>query len=214
MTERAIDGLGDLARAAQDHGELPVNAWDPPYCGDIGMKICADGRWLYQGSPINRLRMVKLFSRILRRDPDGRYYLVTPVEKVGISVEDAPFLAVEMDVAGSGRDQVLTFRTNVEDVVVIDRDHPLFFRVEAATGGLKPYIRVRGRLNALVTRALYYDLVELAEDVSDWKLDESFMASRPDCVSRQAFKAAVEERVPGVWSQNIWFALTPYECDE
>jgi len=207
MMEPRIHGLSDLARVAQDHGELPVQAWDPPFCGDIGLEICSDGRWLYQGSPISRLRMVKLFSRILRREPDGRYHLVTPVEKVGISVEDAPFLAVEMDVSGRGRDQVLTFRTNVDDVVVVDRDHPLFFRIEAASGGLKPYVRVRGRLDALVTRALFYDLVELAVKAHDLDLDESFIATRPTSSSGEERKAGKGEQAPGVWSKGVWFIL-------
>ena len=162
MSERKISGLGALIAAAQQQGTAPVDSWDPPYCGDIGMKIQGDGQWMYAGSPIGRRPLVKLFARILRRDLDGRYYLVTPVEKVDVAVEDAPFLAVEMDVTGEGVSQVVTFRTNVDDIVVCDRDHPLKFRVEGATKGLKPYVRVRGRLDALVTRAVYYDLVDLA----------------------------------------------------
>jgi uncharacterized protein len=140
----------------------PVETWDPPYCGDIGMAIRADGVWMYQGSPIGRKPMVRLFSRILRRDADGKHYLVTPVEKVDVAVVDAPFLAVEMDVKGRHREQVLTFRTNVDDVVACGADHPLHFVEEPGSGGLKPYVRVRGRLEALLTRSLYYDLVELA----------------------------------------------------
>ena len=127
------------------------------------MAIKADGVWLYQGSPIGRLALVKLFSRVLRRDEDGRHYLVTPVEKVDVTVDDAPFLAVEMEVRGDGPARQLLFRTNVDDVVALGPDHPMRFVEEAAAGGLKPYLHVRGRLEALVTRALYYDLVELAE---------------------------------------------------
>ena len=157
-----ISGLEELARAAAGDALPPVERWDPPYCGDIGMRIRADGLWLYQGSPIGRQPLVRLFSRILRRDADGRHYLVTPVEKVDVAVDDAPFLAVEMQADGDGRRQQLTFRTNVDDLVACGPAHPMRFALEAAGGGLKPYLRVRGRLEALVTRAVYYDLVELA----------------------------------------------------
>ncbi|MGI9426621.1 MAG: DUF1285 domain-containing protein [Hyphomicrobiaceae bacterium] len=141
----------------------PVEQWNPPYCGDIGMAIKSDGTWFYQGSPIGRKPLVKLFSRVLRRDPDGRHYLVTPVEKIDVDVEDAPFLAVEMQVSGRGREQELIFRTNVDDIVHCGSDHPMHFIEQPESGGLKPYVRVRGQLDALVTRAVYYDLVELAE---------------------------------------------------
>lgn len=157
-----IAGLEAMLRE-QAAGRLPpVDQWNPPYCGDIGMAIRADGVWVYQGSPIGRIAMVKLFGRVLRRDEDGRYYLVTPVEKVDVTVADAPFLAVEMEVKGRGPDQELVFRTNVDDIVAAGQEHPLRFIAEARSGGLKPYLHVRGRLEALVTRALYYDLVELA----------------------------------------------------
>jgi hypothetical protein len=126
------------------------------------MAIRSDGVWLYQGSPIGRAPLVKLFAGVLRKDADGRHYLVTPAEKVDVAVADAPFLAVEMEVRGSGRDQDLVFRTNVDDIVAARPEHPIRFAVEAGSRGLKPYLLVRGRLEALVTRALYYDLVELA----------------------------------------------------
>ena len=158
-----ISGLEALLKSQAGDRLPPVDKWDPPYCGDIGMRIARDGTWFYQGSPIGRKPLVKLFSRVLRRDPDERHYLVTPVEKVDVSVDDAPFLAVEMEVRNPGPDQNLVFRTNVDDVVTAGPDHPLRFETEAGSGGLKPYLRVRGRLEALVTRALYYDLVALAE---------------------------------------------------
>ena len=158
-----IQGLDGLLEAAEGSRLPPVEHWNPPYCGDIGMRIRADGTWLYQNSPIGRKALVVLFSRILRRDADGRTYLVTPVEKVDVTVDDAPFLAVEMQVENPGRDQQLIFRTNVDDVVRCGPDHPLRFGRDATNDGLKPYILVRGRLEALLTRALYYDLVELAE---------------------------------------------------
>jgi uncharacterized protein len=162
-----LSSLDAMLAAAQGDRLPPVELWNPPYCGDIGMAIRADGVWLYQNSPIGRKPMVRMFSRILRRDADGRYYLVTPVEKVDVVVADAPFLAVEMAVKGTGVHQALTFRTNVDDVVQCGPEHPLRFAVETGSGGLKPYLRVRGRLDALVTRAVYYDLMELLVDGPD-----------------------------------------------
>jgi uncharacterized protein len=167
-----------LAAQATGPGPAPVEVWNPPYCGDIGLAIKSDGTWLYQKSPIGRMPLVKLFARVLRHDLDGKHYLVTPAEKVDVTVEDAPFLAVEMAVKGQGRDQVLTFRTNVDDVVTVCRQHPLRFS-GMTDGGLKPYVRVRGRLDARLTRALYFDLVELAETDEDgalavWSSGERF----------------------------------------
>jgi uncharacterized protein len=156
--EQALKGLAAVPGSGK-RGPAPVHLWDPPDCGDIDMRIAADGTWFYCGSPIGRLALVQLFSSILRKDGE-RYVLVTPVEKVGIVVDDAPFLAVEMQVEGDGRDTALTFRTNVEDFVPADDQHPLRFEHGAAEG-LKPYIRTRDNLWALVKRALYYDLVEL-----------------------------------------------------
>jgi hypothetical protein len=174
-------GLGSLEALlkAQAGGKLPpVDRWNPPYCGDIGMAIRRDGTWMYQGSPIGRKPLVRLFSTVLRRDEDGRHYLVTPVEKVDVAVEDAPFLAVEMEVTGSLEKQRLTFRTNVDDIVACGPEHPLRFEKEAGSGGLKPYLKVRGRLEALVTRAVYYDLVELAvirgDDLGVWSNGEFY----------------------------------------
>ena len=157
-----LSGLEALLKAQTGDRLPPVDQWNPPYCGDIGMAIRRDGLWTYQGSPIGRKPLVKLFSRVLRKDLDGRHYLVTPVEKIDVAIEDAPFLAVEMEVLGTGPQQLLTFRTNVDDAVRCGPQHPLRFVVEAGSGGLKPYLLVRGRLEALVTRAVYYDLVELA----------------------------------------------------
>jgi hypothetical protein len=165
-----IAGLEALLKAQGGKGPAPVESWNPPYCGDIGMKIRADGVWLYQSSPIGRMPLVKLFASVLRKDADGKHYLVTPAEKVDVAVEDAPFLAVEMEVRSEGREQQLIFRTNVDDVVTAGPEHPLRFVAEQGSGGLKPYLLVRGRLEALVTRALYYDLVELAVAGQDGKL--------------------------------------------
>lgn len=162
-----MERLQDLLKNADGPGAAPVDLWNPPYCGDIGLAISRDGRWHYQGSPIPRPALVKLFARVLRRDDDGRFYLVTPVEKVDVAVADAPFLAVEMEVVGEGQSQALLFRTNVDDVVRCGPEHPLRFVEVDPESGLKPYVRVRGRLDALVTRALVYDLVELAVEGPD-----------------------------------------------
>ena len=143
-------------------GLPPVERWDPPFCGDIDMKIEADGTWFYQKTPIGRPALVKLFSSILKREGE-KYYLVTPVEKVGLMVVDAPFLAVELKVEHAD-DQMLAFRTNVDDWVEAGPGHALKFVPERATGGLKPYLHVRRDLWAKVTRALFYDLVALGEE--------------------------------------------------
>lgn len=158
-----IQNLGQLLSAASKRGLPPVESWNPPYCGDIGLAIARDGTWSYQGSVIARSGLVKLFASVLRCEDDGRHYLVTPVEKVDVAVADAPFLAVEMQVDGTARAQQLTFRTNVDDVVRCGPDNPLSFAIEEGSGGLKPYVRVRGRLLARLTRALTFDLVGLAE---------------------------------------------------
>jgi hypothetical protein len=167
--DQAMAGLGEVA-AARRRGPAPVHLWNPPYCGEIEMRIAADGTWFYRGSPIGRMPLVQLFASILRKDPE-RYVLVTPVERVGITVDDAPFLAVEMRVEASAGDRRLSFRTNVEDLVTVDAEHPLRFE-NGAADGVKPYVKVRGELWALVKRALFYDLVELGEveilDGEDW----------------------------------------------
>jgi hypothetical protein len=146
----------------ENRGLPPVERWDPPFCGDIDMKIDADGTWYYQKTPIGRPALVKLFSGVLKREGE-RFYLVTPVEKVGLTVVDAPFLAVEMKVDRAAQ-QMLAFRTNVDDWVVAGPGHALKFDPEPETGGLKPYLHVRRDLWAKVTRALFYDLVELGEE--------------------------------------------------
>jgi len=157
-----------IMRAASEQrsakGPPPVHLWNPPFCGDLDMRIASDGTWYYLKTPIGRPALVKLFASVLKREGD-RYFLVTPVEKCGITVEDAPFMAVEMDVEDPGEPgQVLHFRTNVEDWVTCSSDHPLRFEIEPVTGGLKPYLLVRRELWAKVTRALFYDLVERGEE--------------------------------------------------
>ncbi|MEZ0215101.1 MAG: DUF1285 domain-containing protein [Xanthobacteraceae bacterium] len=150
--------LMEAARAAGGRGPAPVERWSPPDCGDIDMRIDRDGVWHYAGSPINRPALVRLFASVLTREAD-RYVLVTPAEKVGITVEDAPFLAVEMASEGD----VLVFRTNLDDIVRCGPENRLRFVPEAA-GGLRPYVHVRRDLWARLTRAVYLDLVALAEE--------------------------------------------------
>ncbi len=153
-----------VARAGK--GLPPVERWNPDFCGDLDMEIRPDGTWFYLGTPIGRMPLVRLFSTVLRKDADGRTYLVTPVEKVGIRVIDAPFVAVEMNVSGAGEGQVITFRTNVGDVVEAGPRNPLRFVDEDGTGGLKPYLLVRGRLEALVARPVMYELVGHGEEIA------------------------------------------------
>jgi uncharacterized protein len=152
---------GALGRAGK--GAPLVELWNPPFCGDLDMRIAADGTWFYLKTPIGRPALVKLFASVLKRE-DAKYYLVTPVEKCGIRVDDAPFLAVEMAVAEGDAGRVLNFRTNVDDWVACGPQHALRFEPEAGTGGLKPYLHVRRDLWAKVTRTLFFDLVELGEE--------------------------------------------------
>ena len=165
-THQGLDGLTVAAREAANAGPAkglpPVHLWNPPFCGDLDMRIASDGTWFYMGTPIGRPALVRLFSTILKRE-DGKHFLVTPVEKVGIRVDDAPFMAVEMHKETDDRGRLLRFRTNVDDWVPCDSGHRLRFEA-AAGGGLTPYLHVRADLWAKVTRALYYDLVDMGEE--------------------------------------------------
>ena len=180
------DPIIQIRRAAAASGP-PVDAWNPPFSGEIDMRIARDGRWFHEGAPIGRTALVKLFASVLRREPDGRHVLVTPVEKVGIRVEDAPFLAVEMRREGAGPGQALHFRTNLDDWTTAGPDRPLRFERDAGAG-FKPYVHVRGRLDALLTRALVHDLVDLAV--------EAELAGR---------------RRIGVWSGGVFFPMDEIE---
>ncbi len=173
--------LAEIARLAEEHRLPPVESWNPAHCGDSEMRIARDGTWYHQGSPIGRLAMVRLFSTILRREPDGGFVLVTPVEKLDIVVEDAPFVAVELKVEGAGEAMRLAFRLNTGDVVVAGPEHPL--RIEAREDGPHPYLAVRGGLDALVARSVYYELAQLA--------------------------LTQDGTPPGVWSQGVFFPLEP-----
>ncbi|MFC0282612.1 DUF1285 domain-containing protein [Camelimonas abortus] len=182
--ERLFASLGPVGDRDGPAPARPVEKWNPEFCGDIDMRIAADGTWFYMGSPIGRKPLVKLFASILRKDPE-RYVLVTPVERVGVQVDDAPFVAVEMVAEGEGAQRRISFRTNVDDVVTAGPEHPLRFDRDAE-GGLKPYVKVRGELWALVTRALMYDLVEMGEE-------------RP--------AAGGGEAEFGVWSDGAFFVI-------
>ena len=172
--------LADIARLAEENRLPPVDKWNPTHCGDSEMRIARDGTWYHQGSPIGRQAMVRLFSTILRREADGGYVLVTPVEKLDIQVEHAPFLAVEMKAEGEGPNARLAFRLNTGDLVTAGPDHPIRFVAETADE-LRPYLHVRGGLEALVARSVYYELAErgLAEG----------------------------QEPPGIWSNGAFFAL-------
>lgn len=157
-----LDVILGAVKQAGAKGPPPVHLWNPPFCGDLDMRIAADGTWFYLGTPIGRPALVRLFASVLKRE-DDKYFLVTPVEKVGIRVEDAPFLAVER-LTDEDDASVLRFRTNVDDIVTCDAEHALRFEPETGTGGLKPYLHVRRDLWARVTRALFYDLVARGEE--------------------------------------------------
>ncbi|WP_294329839.1 DUF1285 domain-containing protein [uncultured Sphingomonas sp.] len=173
--------LAEIARLAEEHRLPPVESWNPQHCGDSEMRIARDGSWYHQGGLIGRAAMVRLFSTILRREPDGRFVLVTPVEKLDIAVEDAPFVAIELKAEGEGAAMRLAFRLNTGDMVVAGPDHPL--RVEHREDGPHPYLAVRGGLDALVARSVYYELAQLA--------------------------LAEEGAAPGIWSQGVFFPLEP-----
>ena len=185
MDDLASLSLADIARMAEERRLPPVERWNPSHCGDSEMRIARDGIWYHQGSPIGRPAMVRLFSTILRREPDGGFVLVTPVEKLSILVEDAPFVAVELKTEGSGRDRSLAFRLNTGDVTIAGPEHRLRFekRVSPPEDCPHPYLEVRGGLDALVGRSVYYELAEIA--------------------------LAEGGSPPGVWSGGAFFALEP-----
>jgi hypothetical protein len=192
MTDEAANALMKIVAHAEkagnpetgERGLPPVHLWEPDYCGDIGIKIARDGQWYYANSPIGRKKLVRLFSTILRHDEDGEHYLVTPVEKIRVEVEDAPFIATLMSVRGAGRAQVLRFETNVGDFTEAGPDHLLRFEMDNKSGEPSPYVHVRARLEGLIARPVFYDLVELAE---------------------------VHEGQFGVWSHGVFFAISSAE---
>lgn len=186
-----LPNLAEIMTRLQDKKLPPVHLWEPEFCGDIDIRLARDGTWYYMGSPIGRKRMVKLFSTVLRRDEDGKHYLVTPVEKLGITVDDAPFVAVEANLYGEGEDQAIVFRTNVDDEVIADAEHPIRVEVDPATGEPSPYVLVRDRLEALIARSVFYQLVDAG-------------------VERQTGEGT---RL-GVWSKGVFFEIGALDENE
>ncbi|AUW58087.1 DUF1285 domain-containing protein [Sphingobium sp. SCG-1] len=185
LPDLASLSLAEIARLVEEKKLPPVAQWNPKHCGDSEMRIARDGTWFHQGSPIGRENMVRLFSTVLRRESDGSYVLVTPVEKLSIEVEDVPFVAVEVKSEGSGNGRSLVFRLNTGDIVVANADHAI--DVHQTDEGPRPYLHVRDGLEALIARAVYYELVNLA-------LDED-----------------AEATTPGLWSGGRHFALGSVE---
>ncbi|KEJ97188.1 hypothetical protein SAMN05444149_104340 [Pseudosulfitobacter pseudonitzschiae] len=161
------DSLVASIKAAKTRGLPPVDKWNPAFCGDLDMQIKRDGTWFYQGTPIGRPGLVKLFASILKREGDD-YFLVTPVEKVGITVEDAPFLAIDFEAEGEGTDQVLTFVTKTDDVTVAGPDAPIRVERDPETGEPSPYVLVRRNLEALIDRKSFYRLVDVGTHHEGW----------------------------------------------
>lgn len=187
--------LSKLVRSAGASGAAalpPVHLWDPSPAIDIGLRIARDGTWFHCNSPIQRKSLVRLFSTVLRLDPDGQHYLVTPAEKVIVNVTDAPFLVVEMEHCGNGKEQLLTFRTNSNDVVTCNATHPLSFEHEETSNGLKPYLEIRRRLKGLLTRHVTHELVALGETTmiagveqfGVWSKENFFAMARVDAVEQ------------------------------
>lgn len=187
MNDSATRSENLLAQLPKGQGLPPIERWHPEFCGDIDMRIARDGTWYYQGGPIRREAMVRLFSGILWREGD-KYFLVTPVEKVGIQVDDAPFVAIDVEVSGQGEAQRLEFVTQVGDRVIADAQHPIRVHTDADSGEPSPYVLVRRNLEALIHRNVFYRLVELA-------------------VPREVDG----QRWLGVWSCGTFFPIGPVE---
>ncbi len=181
----SAENLASAVKAASKKGPPPVHLWNPDFCGDLDMRIARDGTWWYLGTPMGRKELVKLFSSIIRKDGED-YFLVTPVEKVGITVDDAPFVAIDFKASGEGRDQVMTFVTHVDDEAVAGPDNPIRVARDPETGEPSPYVLIRANLEALIDRKSFYRLVEIGahEDVEG----ESWF---------------------GVWSSGQFFPIIP-----
>ncbi len=187
---KGLSELARLARQAQGAKRPPLHLWNPEFCGDIDMRIARDGTWYYLGSAIGRQAMVKLFATVLKREGED-FFLVTPVEKIGIRVDDAPFVAVELDLRGKGVSRVILFRTNVGDVVEAGPDHPIRVETDEVTGEPSPYVLVRDRLEALIARPVFYELVTLG-----------------------TVRESEDGKVMGVWSGGEFFTLGALGDDE
>lgn len=177
----SAESLAASIQATGTKGLPPVHLWNPPFCGDIDMRIARDGTWFYEGTPIGRFQLARLFSTILKLE-DGKYFLVTPVEKVGITVDDAPFVAVDFTVSGTGPEQKLRFETNMGDRVVARADDPIRVERDPATGEPSPYVHVRAGLEALIDRKSFYRLVDIGAHHEDWF---------------------------GLWSDGVFFRIIP-----
>ena len=214
-TGKANDLLAQIPKAK---GLPPVHLWNPDFCGDIDMRIARDGTWYYLGTPIGRKPMVRLFSTILRRDGDD-YFLITPVEKVGIQVDDAPFVAVALEVQGQGEQQVLRFTSNVEDQVEAGPANPLRVVTDPVTQAPSPYVLMRSNLEALIHRNVFYQMVELAvpreidgeQWLGVWSGGEFYpigRSSRLHCACVAGF--AANEKAPGCFdSRGLFQCLAP-----
>jgi len=177
----SADGIAASVKAAKSGKLPPVHLWNPPFCGDLDMRIARDGTWFYLGTPIGRFELVKLFSSILKME-DGKYFLVTPVEKVGITVDDAPFVAVDFETSGANEHQSLTFETHVGDFVTASTENPIRVERDPKTGEPSPYIMVRAGLEALIDRKSFYRLVDIGAHENDWF---------------------------GLWSEGVFFPIIP-----
>ena len=162
----------------------PVHLWNPPICKNINMRIDREGRWYFMDSIIGRERMVRLFSRVLRLDDDGYYYLVTPVEKIKLEVEDKPFLIVDFSIAGRDKEQIISFKTNTNDHFLLDEHHPLRVEIKSSTKEPSPYVLVRENLEGLLSRNVYYKLVDIS-----------------------VTKKLKHKKIVGIWSRNQFFEL-------
>lgn len=180
----SADSLVASAKAIKSKGLPPVHLWNPPFCGDLDIRIARDGTWFYLGTPIGRPEIVRLFSTILKKEGDS-YYLVTPVEKVGITVDDSPFLAVDFEVADTELGQTLTFETKTNDFVVAGADNPIRVERDPDTGEPAPYVLVRSNLEALIDRKSFYRLVDLGTHNDGWF---------------------------GVWSAGVFFKIIPSDA--
>jgi uncharacterized protein len=177
----SADGIAAAARKAGMRGLPPVHLWNPPFCGDLDMRIARDGTWFYLGTPIGRVELVRLFSSVLKKEGD-RYFLVTPVEKVGITVDDAPFVAVDFEVRGAGAGQVLEFETNMGDFATAGAEHPIRVVRDPGSGEPAPYVMIRAGLEALIDRKSFYRLVDLGQHRGGWF---------------------------GLWSSGVFFPIIP-----
>jgi uncharacterized protein len=194
--EAASLDMEAILKAVQGQKYPPVERWEPDFCGEIDIRIARDGTWYYMGTPIGRKEMVRLFSSVLRRDADDCYYLVTPVEKMKITVDDAPLLAIELEVAGKDKNQLLKFRTLSDDLVIAGADHAIRVEVDEKTGEPTPYIHVRGRLEALINRPVFYELVNLA-----------VAAPAPTPIPDQEPAEGASDDTIGIYSDGVFFPI-------